>query len=203
MPNLTLLLETIKIENGKVSNLHYHQQRVNTSRQTLYKSNDILDISKHIIAPPKGLYRCRIIYHTCIHSIEYIPYTEKTIQSLKIVPTQLEYALKYLNREHIDTLVYKHQNFDDVLFEKDGYLSDTSIANIAFFDGSQWVTPKNPLLQGTMRSKLLEEKFLIEKNIKKEMLNTYSQVALMNAMIGFNILKNIEIHHTQGIIYDY
>jgi len=203
MPKPILLLETIKIKNGEISNLYYHQQRVNKSRQTLYKMNDILDISKHIIAPEKGLYRCRVIYHTHIHAIEYIPYTPKTIQSLKIVPTQLEYALKYLNRVNINALVHTHQNFDDILFEKNGYICDTSIANIAFFDGIQWVTPKNPLLPGTMRSKLLEEGFLIEKNIRKEALSSYSQVALMNAMIGFKILKNIEIHNTQGIIYDY
>ena len=199
----TLLFETLKIEIGKISNLAYHQERVTRSRITLYHSKDILNIAQSIIPPTFGLFRCRIVYHTHILSIEYIPYKPKNIHTLHIVSTQLDYALKYVNRKDIDTLKQLHLQCDDILMEKNGYITDTSIANIAFFDGGKWYTPKKALLEGTTRSKLIKEGFLVQKDIKKEDLGKYSHVALMNAMIGFNILKNIKIYTTQGIIYDY
>jgi len=44
-----------------------------------------------------------------------------------------------------------------------------------------------------MRQKLLDEGFLHTRDIKKEDLSHYTQVALTNAMLGFKILKNINI----------
>ena len=53
-----------------------------------------------------------------------------------------------------------------------------------------WITSKNCLLKGTTRARLLEEKFLIEKDISVKMLEKASKIALMNAMIGFDIKEN-------------
>jgi len=184
-----LLLETIKIEDGKVHNLVYHQQRCDQSRQTLFGSKDRLALSSQITAPKEGLYRCRIVYGEKIHSVEYIPYTPKEIHSLKIVSSDIDYAHKYANREALDALHIAQPDVDEVIIEQEGYLTDTTIANIAFYDGKQWFTPKKPLLQGTMRAKLIEEGFLKTENIRKEDLTKYTHVALMNAMIGFKVLN--------------
>ncbi|UPT77845.1 aminotransferase class IV [Sulfurovum sp. XGS-02] len=188
-----LLLETIRIEDGEIHNLSYHQHRCNKSRQILFDPDDILDLSSFIDAPKTGLYRCRILYAERLHSIEYIPYTPKEIRSVKIVSSDIEYSLKYANRDALNALLESNKDVDEVIIEKKGYLTDTTISNIAFFDGEQWLTPVNPLLEGTMRAKLIDEGFLHPKEIKKEELQNYSQVALMNAMIGFKIL-NIEPH---------
>jgi len=189
----TLLLETIKIEDGEVSNLSYHQARYDESRKALFNSTDRLDLSSLIQAPSKGLYRCRILYNEKIHSIEYIPYSPKEIHTLKIVSSDLEYDHKYANRDALNKLLQLHTDIDDILIEKHGYLTDTTIANIAFYDGKQWFTPEKPLLKGTIRAKLLDEGFLHTRKIKKEDLKNYTQVALMNAMIGFKILNNFTI----------
>lgn len=186
-----LLLETIKIEDGEIYNLSYHQQRCTKSRQILFNSLDVLDLSSFIDAPKTGLYRCRILYGEILHSIEYIPYTPKEIQSVKIVSSDIEYSLKYANRDALNALLESNKDVDEVIIEKEGFLTDTTISNIAFFDGEQWVTPVKPLLEGTMRAKLINEGFLQPREIKKEDLQNYSKVALMNAMIGFKIL-NIE-----------
>ena len=186
-----LLLETIKIEDGEIHNLSYHQHRCTKSRQILFKSHDVLNLSTFIDAPKTGLYRCRVLYGEVLHSIEYIPYTPKEIQRVKIVSSDIEYSLKYANRDDLNALLESNKDVDEVIIEKKGYLTDTTISNIAFFDGEQWVTPVKPLLEGTMRAKLIDEGFLQTKEIKKEDLQNYSQVALMNAMIGFKIL-NIE-----------
>ena len=184
-----LLLETIRIEDGEIHNLSYHQDRCTQSRRILFHSRDVLDLSSIIVAPKVGLFRCRILYGENLHSIEYIPYIPKEIQRLKIVSSDIEYSLKYANRDALNALLESNKDVDEVIIEKNGYLSDTTISNIAFFDGKQWLTPVKPLLEGTMRAKLIDEGFLHAKEIKKEDLQNYSQVALMNAMIGFKILN--------------
>ncbi len=201
-----LLLETIKLEDGEIANLSYHQARCTQSRQKLFNSTDILELSS-LIHPPylsnKGLYRCRILYAKELHSIEYIPYVEKDIQTLKIVPSQIDYSVKYANRDALNTLLLSYQDVDEIIIEKDGYLTDTTIANIAFYDGKQWLTPTTPLLNGTMRAKLLDEGFLQRSDIKKEHLSHFSKVALINAMVGFKVLNHIKIQDLKGNSYDY
>ncbi len=189
-----LLLETIKIEDGAVCNLDYHQKRCDKSRKILFNCDDILELSVSIKAPKKGIYRCRILYNNKIHSIEYLPYTAKKIKTLKVISSTIDYSYKYANRDALNTLLTTHDDVDDILIEKEGYLTDTSISNIAFYDGVQWFTPTTPLLEGTMRAKLLDEGFLKTKNIRKENLSSYTQVALMNAMIGFKLLKDVKIN---------
>lgn len=186
-----LLLETIRIEDGKIHNLVYHQHRCTKSRQILFGSSDILDLSSLIDAPKTGVYRCRILYGERLHSIEYIPYTPKEIQRVKIVSSEIEYSLKYADRDALNALLGSNKDVDEVIIEKEGFLTDTTISNIAFFDGKKWVTPVKPLLEGTMRAKLIDEGLLHPREIRKEDLQNYSKVALMNAMIGFKIL-NIE-----------
>lgn len=198
-----LLLETIKIEDGEIFNLKYHQKRATQSRQILFNSTDVLDLSTLIHPPKEGFYRCRVLYAEELHSIEYIPYTAKDIQTLKIVPSQIEYNFKYANRDALNTLLLSHQDVDEIIIEKDGYLTDTTIANIAFYDGEQWFTPAKPLLKGTMREKLLDEGFLHTQDIKMDDLHLYTQVALINAMVGFKILADIKIKDLKGNHYDH
>jgi 4-amino-4-deoxychorismate lyase len=190
---LSLLLETIKIEDGRIYNLSYHQARFDKSRKALWGYTGKIDLSSFIQAPAHGLYRCRILYNEIIHSIEYIPYIPKEIKKLKIIPSNINYNYKYANRDALNTLLQKQTDCDEIIIEQNGYLTDTTIANIAFYDGERWVTPAKPLLKGTMRAKLLDEGLLHEKEIKKEDLKNYSQVALINAMIGFKILNDFTI----------
>jgi len=198
-----LLMETIKIENGLISNLSYHQNRCNQSRKKLYNCNDTLHLKDVIYPPKKGLYRCRILYAENIVSVEYIPYNSRNIKTIKVISSTLNYRFKYANRENFTILLAEHPEVDEILIEKNGFITDTSIANIAFYDGSQWYTPTTPLLNGTVRQKLLDEGFLQTKAIKNEDLKYYTQVALMNAMLGFNIQKNIHIQDIEGNTYDY
>ena len=65
---------------------------------------------------------------------------------------------------------------------------DTSIANIALFKNGRWLTPKEPLLCGTTRARLLIEKKIFEADITPKELCQAQKIALLNAMIGFEIL---------------
>jgi 4-amino-4-deoxychorismate lyase len=185
------LLETIKIEDGQVKNIEWHNQRCNKSRFELFKEKSPLNLLNFIEPPQKGLYRCRILYDKKVNLVEYIPYSPKKINSLKIVQSNIDYNYKYNDRTELNSLL--QEGYDEIIIEKNGLLTDTSIANIAFYNGDVWLTPTKPLLKGTMREKLLSEKFLIRKNIKSDNIKEFSHFALMNAMIGFQIHKSINI----------
>jgi len=183
-----MLLETIKILEGKVYHLAYHQERFDITRKALFPHHPSIALASLITAPSQGLFRCRIIYNEDILSISYIPYEEKQIDSIKIVPSDIQYTYKYEDRQAINKLLKIHKDVDEILIEKDGYLSDTSIANIAFLEEGQWYTPSKPLLAGTTRARLLDEGFLKIKDIKKETILSMKNLALMNSMIGFKII---------------
>ena len=60
-------------------------------------------------------------------------------------------------------------------------------------DNGIWVTPKKPLLYGIIRAKMIDNNLLIPKNIDIREINKYSAFAIMNAMVGFKIIKNPSI----------
>jgi len=61
---------------------------------------------------------------------------------------------------------------------------------LLFFINNQWVTPKAPLLEGTTRSRLIDEGKIIPANISIANALNAPKVALMNAMIGFIEMEN-------------
>ena len=193
-----LLLETIKCQDGQAYHLQYHQERMDASLHTLGFLNT--HILVQLITPPDNhLYRCRVVYDAKTITVDYIPYTKRTQSTLQLVQAHsLDYALKYANRKELDALFTQKKDADDILIIKNGLVTDTSIANIAFFDGTQWLTPKEPLLHGTTRARLLDEKKIIEAAIEPSDLVNYTEFALMNAMIGFNKIKNGIISPIKG-----
>ena len=184
------LFETIKIKDGQIFNLEWHNKRFNKSQKEFFSNPSTTDLKAFITPPKKGLFRCKIIYDKKIQSVEYFPYQAKTIQGFKVIPSQIEYGYKYNDRSEFQSLL---NGYDEIIIEKDGLLTDTTIANIAFYDGEQWLTPKTPLLKGTTRARLLNEGFLKLEKIKKENIKNYTHFALMNAMIGFQIQKAVDL----------
>ncbi len=197
-PTYLEFFETIKIENAQVFYLSYHQKRYESVLRSfgVYEYKNLKD---YIDPPAKGLYRCRLVYkvHKKTHSIDvaYIPYKKKDIQSLQVVyDDTLEYRYKSTNRDRINKLFLARGRCDDILVVKNSLVTDTSIANIAFYDDAKgWITPKEPLLKGTTRERLLEEGFLSEKDIEVQELKHFSKIALVNAMIGFDVIKGCQI----------
>ncbi len=186
-----IFIETIKILDGKVYNIEWHNHRCNRTRQDFFNDSKQIHLQDYIEAPLKGLFRCRVVYAKEILLVEYIPYQAKKFKNFKIVQSNIEYNYKYANRAVLNNLKKEVYNDNEIIIEKNGLLTDTTIANIAFYDGKSWLTPKRPLLEGTMRMKLLENGFLKEKDIKSKDIKHFVNFALMNAMIGFQIQKKI------------
>ncbi|MCG3665815.1 aminotransferase class IV family protein [Aliarcobacter butzleri] len=181
--------ETIKCEDFEVFNLDYHQKRVaNTIGLNINLQEYINPISEELL-------RCKLIYdENGVVDVLYFPYKKREIKSFKIIfDNEIEYSKKYLNRAKLDELYEKKDDCDEVIIIKNEIVTDTTIANIAIFYENSWITSKNCLLGGTTRARLLEEKKLFEKDITLDMLKNASKVALMNAMIGFDEIKDFKI----------
>ena len=184
--NKNIYFETIKCEDFEIFNLEYHNKRV---------ANTIglnINLQEYIYPPSEENLRCKVTYNNYeILNVEYFPYLKREINSFKIIfDNDISYNKKYLDRENLDKLFIKKDTADEIIIIKNDIVSDTSIANIAIFYENTWLTSKNCLLNGTTRNRLLEEKFLIEKDITLDMLRNASKIALMNAMIGFDIKEN-------------
>jgi 4-amino-4-deoxychorismate lyase len=163
-------------------------------------SNTQYDLASLISPPDNTLYRCRIVYDDTSLNIEYIPYKKREIKSLQAIQADgLDYALKYADRTDLDRLFAQKGDADDILIIQNGLITDTSIANIAFFDGTKWLTPKHPLLKGTTRARLLDEKKIFESDIYIDDLKKFTHFALLNAMIGFDEIKNGIIAPIKGV----
>ncbi|HIW07657.1 MAG TPA: aminotransferase class IV [Candidatus Ignatzschineria merdigallinarum] len=193
-------LETIKLEGGFFSALAFHQTRMDKTRAAFFDNPEALSLPLALMKagsiPPKGLYRVRVIYSEIIESIEFIPYEKREVNSLKLIEANIDYRYKYEKRPELNTLFQQKKKCDDILITQNGFLTDTSIANIALLKEGIWYTPKSPLLKGTKRAALLHHGLIVEADIHQDDLLSYEKVRLFNAMIEFGEIefpaKNIQ-----------
>ena len=190
-------LETIKALDGKLYHLEYHQARY----ERVLKSLGVIEykrVQDYINPPKNGLFRCRVLYNINSISVTYHEYKKRKVETLKIVYDDfIDYQLKAENRENLNILYKQRESCDDVLIVKNGLLTDTTIANIALYKDGIWYTPKKPLLYGTTRERLLKEKKIITKKIYISDIFDYTKVALLNAMVDFDIIQKENI---RGVI---
>jgi len=185
----SLLFETVNIYNGKAKNLEYHQKRVDFAYKNLFKTQSFL-LKKHFYNLPKGNFRAKLTYNKKgVVNLEFFTYKPKTIKSIMLIEAKnFDYRFKYLDRTFFEYL-YKNFEADEFIITKEGFLKDFTIANIALKDNKGlWHTPKEPLLFGTTLKRL--QKKLVFSKIHYKNLDSFSNIALLNAMVGFKILKD-------------
>jgi len=183
---MSLLFETISIRDGLAEHLPWHQDRMESSMRTLLGKKPDFTLSEIIRVPPEarqGHFRCRIDYDTEISKIDFQPYHLKEINTLKMIDDHdIDYPFKYNNRDRIDELFAMRGFADDILIIRNGFITDTSTANIIFLDGRRWLTPSQPLLEGTCRARLLDLGIIHEARIKSSDLPQFKEAKLINAM---------------------
>jgi 4-amino-4-deoxychorismate lyase len=187
-----LFFETIRIENGIVYNLSEHNRRLNRTRAKVFGTRDPIDLAEHLLPPVKeGILRCRVVYDRAIEQIEYLPYSPRPLTRFALVRSAITYPHKALDRSELDALFARRGAADDILIvSPEGFLRDTSIANIALKINSRWFTPERPLLPGTVRARLLAEGKITPVPLRFEDLTRAEAVAVLNAMVGFHIVEN-------------
>jgi 4-amino-4-deoxychorismate lyase len=193
-----LLVETIKVENGSLLNINFHNERMIRSLYRVFGLRNEPALEKIINVPAfarKGIYKCRVEYDDKITKIEFLPYIIRSIRSLKLImDDNISYSYKYIERDNIHRLTEMRGDCDDILIIRKGMVTDSSYANVVFRDlNGNWVTPSTYLLPGTKRASLLEMGLINETIITYRDINKYTEVKLINAMIGIDDTEGIPV----------
>lgn len=182
----TRFIESIKVKDGKFCNLALHRERALRTCNENYGTNLDFDLTDNFIPREmqQGLVKCRILYSDTIESIQFEPYSFRTISSLKLVyDNVIDYSYKAEDRQHLQKLLTLKESADEILIVKNGLITDTSFSNVVFENNQGLFTPKMPLLRGVKRKYLLDNGKITEKNISPEDLTEYTSIYLINAMI--------------------
>lgn len=184
-----LFLESLRMEEGTLLHTAWHEQRINATLRAVFgrppydfrfADLPIAEEFRH------GVVKCRVVYGQRIEKVEFTPYAPKVVRSLRLVeaPDDLDYHLKYADREALDTLREQRGTCDEILIVRGGLLTDTSYSNILFDDGKRLVTPLTPLLDGTCRQRLLREKRIIAAPLTPDDLPRFRRAILINALLA-------------------
>jgi 4-amino-4-deoxychorismate lyase len=177
-------LETIKIADGRALNLDLHEERMNRTRREKLGMTDHLSLRDSIPPAPAGMSRWRLVYGKTIEESAVKPYVPKIVRSLRlVVDNTVQYYYKYLDRTCFEKWINGLPPDSDILVVKNGLITDTSFSNIIFWNGSEWITPADPLLRGTKRKLLLQNGIIREEHIRPDDLGRYEYAKLINAML--------------------
>ena len=200
--------ETCKIINGEIFNFKAHERRINKALKYLKfsaKINDLEEKSLKLIKENKinnGILRISI--SRGIGSKGYLPTYEseslviiETLETRKL-PTNIKLGISKIKTPEIpfksmNSIPYilakieakKQSCFDVVMFSKQGFVAETSSANIFWVKNGKIYTPHEScgLVLGTIREKLLKIKDLKIKKTKAKIstLKNAEEIFLTNA----------------------
>lgn len=174
---------------GHLQNIEYHQQRVDETFGKLFPANLVISLADSISVPTaksSGAFRARLVYHRDVVSIDFLPIVLRSFKSFVLITDNaIVYDCKYEDRSALNRITELKKDADEVIIVQNGYITDTTIGNLLFFDGTHWHTPSNPLLKGTMRQLLIDKGLCYEKQITADNLSRYKSVLMVNALLGF------------------
>lgn len=177
-------IESICFKDGSYENMAFHQDRVNRTFSHFFKRSNTIRLN--LILPEinlEGSYKVRVVYDEESEDVEFIEYQKRPIQTLEIIESKpFDYSFKYEDRSKIDLLVKKSEA-DDIIISFHGEIKDSSYANLVFWNGSEWLTPERPLLEGVKRAQLLTEGKIKKAPIHVSDLGAFEKVSLINAML--------------------
>lgn len=183
---MSLLVESIKILNGRICNLDAHQARFDRSRRDCFGSTDRISLREKIRqqgVPASGLFKCRVVYQLEVESVAFQPYQYPDIRSLAIVQDpDITYDDKWVDRPALDVLFRQKEPADEIIIVKKGLVTDAFYYNLVFEKKGQFWTPDTPLLMGTKRKQLLKKGKIFTARISEKDIYTFEKIHLINAM---------------------
>ncbi len=180
------LFESVCIKNGIPQNLYWHERRMNRARYEVWNRKEEIHLAEIIAVSDsslQGVVKCNIEYGPDIQSVNFTRYNLRNIQSLKMVySNKVDYHLKFRDRTVLESLFDQRGICDEIIIIKDGFITDTSISNLIFFDGNHWFTPDTLLLNGTCRERLIARGEIFERPITPFDIEQFIGVKLINSM---------------------
>ncbi len=181
--------ESIKLLDGKLHLLDLHSERLNLTRTKFFENIKDIDLEKELMLPcekKNGLYKVKVVYAKYLESVTIDSYIIKDHHKIKLLEKpDIKYDFKFLDRKTLEEDFKQDADFDDVIFLKNGILTDATYSNLAFFDGKTWFTPENCLLNGVKRKAWLDSGIITEKKILKDDIQDFQKIAFINAMRDF------------------
>jgi 4-amino-4-deoxychorismate lyase len=194
---MSLLVESLKLKDGRIENPGYHQFRMNRAMSEFFPEAEKINLAAEITVPDhctSGIFKVRVGYGPAVEKIEIEPYIFRTIRSLKVVHHEsIDYHVKFTNRQILQELFAQRGDCDDIIIVKNGFVTDSFAANLLFFDGINWYTSTTPLLRGTRRQFLLDRGMISKKEIREEDIRSYQKVGLVNALVGFDEMPVVPV----------
>jgi len=199
-------IEAIEWRDGRPMRLEYHQRRVDEAFRALFPEAKPFSLEEELAAsgsmcsaetglcaeklPAVGLYKLRLAYDRCIRELEWQEYKIRDIRSIQLVEIHHS-SMRYKSTERafIDEAFARRGECDDILMVNEGMLTDTSYANVAFFNGQKWLSPRIPIVYGTRRAYLLDQGLIETADIVVADLRRFQRIRLFNAMIGFGEIE--------------
>jgi len=190
--------ETIRVDDGKISNFDLHVKR---SSATIHHHYGVLYeipfeqlLEEHFLKeqPQKeyslhnGIFKFRVVYSNRVLKHTLTPYSPQPLNTLKVVECKdIEYDYKYENRSRIESIRSLRGGCDDILIIKDGFVTDTSYGNVLFKlkRDNNLYTPTTFLLNGTKRQFMLSKGIIFERELRIENLNECESFYMINAMV--------------------
>ena len=180
------LFESLCVQDGKLLNSQWHENRFQTSYNQYYGSPAPFFLLEGLNIPnnfSQGKVKLRISYNHKDRIYHFEHYQIQKIESIQLVYTEeLDYSYKYTERKNLNALFAQKGKSDDVLIVKKGRITDSLYANVVFFDGNEWLTPNHPLLKGTCRARLLSQEIIKEILLEVNDLKNFKGLKLINAM---------------------
>ena len=180
------LFESLCVQDGIILNTQWHEDRFQKAYLQNFGHLNSFDLLEGLNIPLKfnrGKVKLRIRYNHRHRDFHFEHYKIKEIKSLRLVYTEeLNYSHKYSRRENLESLFDLREDCDEVLIIKKGRITDSSYSNVVFFDGQDWWTPKDPLLAGTCRARLLNQGIIKQSFLKVRDLKNFEGLKLINAM---------------------
>ncbi|MCX6238588.1 MAG: aminotransferase class IV [Bacteroidia bacterium] len=195
-------IETICYEGGRFQRIGLHNERCNRTRNHFFGLRPNLQLELYLTVPAhlkNEIVKCNITYGVEIISITYDLYKIRPVNSLQIVTdNEIDYSFKYADRTKLNALHKLRGQSDDILIVKNGFVTDTSYANIIFSKDEKWYSPQNPLLRGTRLESYLSEGIVTPALLHPEDLHLFSEARIINAMISIEnspvlLIGNINI----------
>lgn len=177
-------IETIKLIDGKIRNIEFHNARVQNTFMRFYPNHPPHDLSS-ILNQFGGISNgnIRILYNS-----ERLQFSMSTIFSSKtkhymlLESPKLRYDYKYYDRLSLVLTQQQNDNHIEPVFCRNGMITDTSKANLIFREGRKWYTPDTFLLNGCMRQSLLSLGYIQSTPIHRSELYRFNSFKPINAL---------------------
>jgi len=185
-PNGTGVFETIKTVNGQPWALSRHMRRALNSARRIdqpFPSEELIRsaVTETILANPFSVGRLRLLFDADgsfrVTHQEYLEIESAAKLGVYQLTEEVSGPVekRYPYRKNLEMLAEaKRAGFDDyILVNRDGFLTETAIANLIFQIDGQWMTPplSDGVLPGVMRAILVEKNGVIVRPIRAELLN--------------------------------